>query len=338
MKKIILYAVLLMLGSPMSQASIYSLYDEGTSVVGSIEHTRARYEQTLLDVARLHNLGYHEIRLANPQVDTWIPGERQGIVLPKKFVLPVVDHDGIVLNIPEMRLYYFPEKTAGGPKTVITHPVGIGREGWATPYINTRIIQKTEKPAWHPPESIRAEYASQGRPLPKRVPPGPENPLGDFAMRLGLPSYLIHGTNRPHGVGMRVSSGCIRLYPEDIESLFRTVSLGTPVRIVNQPYKVGILDEVIYLQAHPFLDEDTDLFAGNLTSIVKMIIRLTDDHNYTVDWDRARQVIDQRNGIPVAIGMLTPAMEQPLYADTVQYKNVSGNAIELKLETGIRAE
>jgi len=338
MNKTVLHIIILIFGSPLCHAGIYTLDKEKESVIGSIEYTRARYEQTLLDIAREHDLGYHEIRLANPHVDTWIPGEQQEITLPKRFVLPVVQHTGIVLNIPEMRLYYFPGHSGQGPATVITHPVGIGREGWATPYINTKIIQKTEQPSWYPPESIRLEYASRGETLPERVPPGPENPLGDFALRLGLPSYLIHGTNRPHGVGMRVSSGCIRLYPEDIESLFRSVSLGTPVRIINQPYKVGIRGNVIFLQAHPFLQEDRELFAGNLTSVVKMIIRLTQDREYAVDWDMARRVIDQRNGIPVQIGMLLSPVQEPRYADAEKGKSMASNVLELKLETGINTD
>lgn len=278
-------------------------YARDHSVVGEVTYTYSTIEQTLPDIARIHDLGYNEIKRTNPDVDTWLPGERTKIILPKRFVLPVVPHDGIVVNIPEMRLYYFPPVGTGEKAKVITHPIGIGREGWSTPYVTTRIIQKKENPSWYPPDSIRAKYAAEGTILPDVVKPGPENPLGAFAMRLGLPAYLIHGTNRPYGVGMRVSSGCIRLYPEDIESLFSMVPMETRVRIVNQPYKVGVMGRDIFLEANPFLEEDAELFDGNLTSVVKMLVNLSDDvEEYDVDWELAKQVINERKGEPVRIG------------------------------------
>ena len=310
-----------------AQAESY-LVGERDSVVGKIDTTYSDREQTLPDIARLHDLGYGEIKRANPEVDTWIPGDRRRILLPKQFVLPEGPREGIVVNIPEMRLYYFPKAGAGGEKQVYTYPIGIGREGWATPYVTTRVIQKTEKPTWHPPESIREHYAEQGKILPERIPPGPENPLGEFAMRLGLPSYLIHGTNRPYGVGMRVSSGCIRLYPEDIESLFGMVGLDTPVRIVNQPYKVGVLGDMIYLEANPFLVEDTEAFDGNLTSVVKMLVNLSGEDRYVVDWELAKEVIDKREGIPVNIGWIEKAPGQAP-------QELVTHALDLKLETDL---
>ena len=148
-------------------------------------------------------------------------------MVPSQFVLPVAPRDGIVLNVPEMRLYYYLPKKKNQPREVITYPLGVGREGWNTPYITTNIVEKKASPNWYPP-------------LPEIVKAGPDNPLGDFAMRLGQRDYLIHGTNKPYGVGMRVSHGCIRLFPEDIEALFEKVALKTPVRIINQPYKIGV--------------------------------------------------------------------------------------------------
>ena len=312
------------------------------SVIGSVSETYSNQEQTLPDIARLHDLGYHEIKLANPEVDTWIPGDRQKIILPKYFVLPVAKQEGIIVNIPEMRLYYFPPAANGESRQVITHPIGIGREGWSTPYVNTKIIQKNKDPHWYPPQSVREHYALEGKILPKVVKPGPENPLGNFAMRLGLPAYLIHGTNRPYGVGMRVSSGCIRLYPEDIESLFSKITLGTKVNIVNQPYKVGILHEKIYLEANPFLDEDAELFDGNLTSVVKMLVNLSQENAYDIDWDLAKAVIDKRTGIPVEIGTLKSQFQLMTSVDTqdstdTQDESLSANtsALKLKLDTDI---
>ncbi|MGY8814445.1 MAG: L,D-transpeptidase family protein [Gammaproteobacteria bacterium] len=306
------------------------------SVVGSISFTYSTLEQTLPDIARVHDLGYYEIKRANPDVDTWLPGDNQKIVLPNQFVLPVVPHEGIVVNIPEMRLYYFPKPQKGKAQQVITYPIGIGREGWATPYVSTKIIQKKINPAWYPPDSVREHYAEEGTILPKIVEAGPDNPLGAFAMRLGLPAYLIHGTNKPYGVGMRVSSGCIRLYPEDIESLFGLVTLNTKVTIVNQPYKIGIQGDSIYLEANPFLDEDVEKFDGNLTSVVKMLVNLPEHMDYDVNWDLAKIIIDERKGIPIEIGKILLAENQ----DTLNDKQSAAmtNNIELKLETGIQIQ
>ncbi len=288
----------------------YTLKTPGDSMIGNLEEVRAEHEDTLPDIARANGLGFREIKLANPGVDTWLPGEGTEIVLPNLFVLPVTPHVGIVLNIPEMRLYYFPPQESDQVSEVITHPIGVGRLGWSTPYMNTRIIQKKTRPSWYPPESIRKEHAEQGDPLPKRVPPGPDNPLGNYAMRLGMPEYIIHGTNKPFGIGMRVSHGCIRLYPEDIKSLYQQVELRTPVRIVNQPYKVGSYNDRIYLEAHPFLEEDGEQFDGNLSIIVEMLIKITGDRDYQVDWSLAESVIAESNGIPVEIGRIIYRQQQ----------------------------
>ena len=292
--------------TPARATVSFILENPGDSLMGAVDNIHAEHEDTLPDIARANGLGFQEIKLANPGVDTWLPGEGTEIVLPNLYVLPGTPHEGIVLNIPEMRLYYFPPQETNQLSEVITHPVGVGRQGWSTPYMNTRIIQKKTRPSWYPPESIRKEHAEQGDPLPKRVPPGPKNPLGNYMMRLGMPEYIIHGTNKPFGIGMRVSHGCIRLYPEDIKSLYQQVSLRTPVRIVNQPYKVGKYNGRIYLEAHPYLEEDTELFEGNLTSVVEMLIKVTGKGGYQVDWGLAKSVIAESNGIPVEIGRIKP--------------------------------
>ena len=290
--------------APVRATVSYTLKNPGDSMVGVMETVQARHEDTLPDIARANGLGFREIKLANPGVDTWLPGQGTEIMLPTRYVLPGSPKVGIVLNIPEMRLYYYPPQDAGQASEVITHPIGVGRQGWATPYLDTRIIQKKTRPSWYPPESIRKEHAEMGDPLPKRVPPGPKNPLGNYMMRLGMPEYIIHGTNKPFGIGMRVSHGCIRLYPENIKSLYRQVKLNTPVRIVNQPYKVGRLEDKIYLEAHPYLEEDAEQFEGNLTSVVEMLIDITGERGYQVDWDLVKTVIAESNGIPVEIGQV----------------------------------
>ena len=290
--------------SPAWAAVSFTLKNSADSMVGALGKISARHEDTLPDIARANGLGFREIKLANPGVDTWLPGRGTEIMLPTQYILPGTPKVGIVLNIPEMRLYYYPPQDTGQASEVITHPIGVGRQGWATPYLDTRIIQKKTRPSWYPPESIRKEHAEMGDPLPKRVPPGPKNPLGNYMMRLGMPEYIIHGTNKPFGIGMRVSHGCIRLYPEDIKSLYQQVKLNTPVRIVNQPYKVGRLEDKIYLEAHPYLEEDTEQFEGNLTSVVEMLIDITGERGYQVDWELVKTVIAESNGIPVEIGMV----------------------------------
>jgi L,D-transpeptidase ErfK/SrfK len=228
----------------------------GVDVVGEVQVIRARHEDTFVDIARAYDLGFDELEQANPDVDPWLPGAGTRIILPTQFVLPDGPRTGIVLNIGVKRLFYFPVPAPGEPAVVVTHPVGIGREGWGTPVGLTRISSKVKDPVWVVPASIRKEHAEAGDPLPARVPAGPDNPLGHRALRLALPSYLIHGTNRPAGIGMRVSHGCIQLYPEDIETLFDQVAVGTPVRIVNQPQKLGWLRGNLYLEAHPPLEDD----------------------------------------------------------------------------------
>jgi L,D-transpeptidase ErfK/SrfK len=303
---------LVILGLMYSHFTLADIYDlKGTdSVIGQLNSTRAEFGETLLDIGRKNGFGYRDLKILNPDIDTWIPGENREIILPGQFIIPNVPRQGIVLNIPEMRLYYFPETKAGLVKQVITYPLGIGREGWSTPYMKTQIVQKTKSPSWYPPESIRKEHEEMGDPLPKIVKPGPGNPLGDYAMRLGARDYLIHGTNKPFGVGMRVSHGCIRLYPEDIEDLFQRVSVGTPVNIINQPYKIGELDGVIYLEVHPHLDEDNERFTQNsLTEVVKYIIATTEENRYEIDWDLVKKIVAEAQGVPVAIGIHTPGLQ-----------------------------
>ena len=288
------------------QAETYMLPPNGDDIVGGLQSTWAEFQDTLLDIARDHNQGYHEIRLANPTLDTWLPGEGKHVVLPSYYILPAAPREGIVLNIPEMRLYYYPKPKPGEPRVVITHPISVGRQNWSTPYTLTEVADKVENPAWYPPESIRAEHEADGDPLPKVVPPGPDNPLGAYALRLALPGYLIHGTNKPYGLGMRVSHGCIRLYPEDIERLFYQIDVGTPVRIVNQPYKVGWLGGQLYLEAHPYLTEDKEAFKNKLTPVVELIVSATKERSQEVDWDKVRLVRAESRGIPIPVGVEPP--------------------------------
>ncbi|MDH3986981.1 MAG: L,D-transpeptidase family protein [Gammaproteobacteria bacterium] len=273
----------------------------------------ARQQDTLSDIARRYDLGYEEIVAANPGVDPWLPGEGTQVVLPTQFVLPDAPREGLVLNLAAMRLFYYPGHAADEPPRVITHPIGIGREGWQTPQGTSHITEKIEQPAWTVPASIRREHAEKGDPLPPVVPPGPDNPLGEFAMRLSLPSYLIHGTNQPWGVGIRVSHGCVRLYPEDIASLFPEVPSGTRVTIVNQPYVAGWRNEQLYLEAHPPLAEDAKRWGKSLKPLQQAVATKAPGPD-AVNWDKAKKVADEARGIPVPVSPDSPDLAAILNA------------------------
>ena len=289
--------VLLLLGIATPAAALkFPLPPADVGVVGEVRRVQAQGDETLLDIGRRHGLGYEEMRLANPGVDIWLPGEGTEVVVPTRFVLPQAPREGVVLNVAEMRLYYYPEDG----NRVETYPVSIGRQDWSTPLGVTRITEKVRDPTWTPPQSIREEAAAEGRELPAVVAAGPNNPLGRFKMRLGLPGYLIHGTNRPWGVGMRVTHGCVRMYPEDIENLFERLPVGTPVRIVNQPVKAGWFAGMLYLESHPPLDEELGQ-AHPLASAVEVVADLLGPGRLRVDHERLRAVALERNGMPAPV-------------------------------------
>lgn len=226
------------------------------SVVGEPQVVFAGNSDTLSDLARTYGLGYDEIIAANPGVNPWLPGENTPVLLPTQFILPDVPRQGIVLNIASKRLFYFPAVPEGEKQVVKTYPIGIGRVGWETPLGTTTVVSKARDPSWYVPASVRREHAEKGDPLPSVVPPGPDNPLGHRVLQLEMPGYLIHGTNQPYGVGMRVSHGCVRLYPENIELLFELVEVGEQVAIVNEPYLVGTRNGELYFEAHAPLEDD----------------------------------------------------------------------------------
>lgn len=281
-------------------AQTFPLPAAGESVIGRIKVVSARYEDTLSDIARANHVGYEEIVRANPRVDPWLPGKGTRVIVPMRHILPDTPRQGLVLNLPEMRLYYYPRPRPGQTATVITFPVSIGRMDWSTPLGLTRVTAKIANPAWYPPVSVRAEHATDGDELPRKVAPGPDNPLGKYALQLAIPGYLIHGTNRPYGIGMRVTHGCVRLYPEDIERLFREVPVGTPMRIVNQPYKAGWRRGRLYFEAHPPLDE-TPTRQNNYTPAAHIVITATRTRSARVAWDLVMRYAVEARGIPLAI-------------------------------------
>src|SRR5215475_8624837 len=259
--------------TPYAWATVYDLPTDGSTVVGSDRHIKSTYQDTLLDIARRYSLGYEEIIRANPGVDMWLPGAGTDIVLPGRRILPPGPREGIVVNLPEHRLYYYPKTQGHERPVVITYPVSIGKMDWRTPLGETHVIAKIKHPAWYPPESVRKEHEQNDDPLPKMVPPGPDNPLGDFAMRLaaGGGSYMIHGTNNPTAVGMAVTHGCIRMYPEDVAAVFALVPVGTKVRLINEPVKVAWVNGQLFVEAHPPVDEEGQSVEPDLKLLSKML-------------------------------------------------------------------
>jgi L,D-transpeptidase ErfK/SrfK len=292
---------------------------ETQELVGETQVLFARFENTFSAIGRQYNLGYEEMRQANPGVDQWLPGEGTPIYLPTQSILPDAPRSGIVVNVPAMRLFFFStqkpkEPGAADVVKVSSHPIGIGVQGWATPFGEAKVTQKVKDPVWYVPASIRKEHAERGDPLPSVVPPGPDNPLGAYAMTLSLPSYLIHGTNKPAGVGMRSSHGCIRLYPEDIEALFPRVARGTEVRLVNQPILAGWHDGELYLEVHPPLAEEThDLVAEAEAALNRALARAgTAVAGVEIDRDALRKIVTEQRGIPFPVLKSSRSLDQYL--------------------------
>jgi len=272
-----------------------------TQVVGEINTVAAKHDDTLTDIARVHGLGYEEIVWANRKVDVWLSGEGATVVLPKSFILPGDVREGVVVNIAEYRLYHYYKRN--DQMMVSTFPISIGRMDWATPIGRWTVTAKQKDPAWYPPESIRQEHLDDGRGfLAKMVPAGPDNPLGRYAMRLSATGYLIHGTNKPVGVGMQVTHGCIRMYPEDIEWLFPQVPVNTPVQIMNQPYKFGWSGNDLYLEVHPPLEDDLSTREREMTALTEQYVLLTRERPARIDWQAVEDAYRRRDGIPVRVG------------------------------------
>jgi len=281
------------------------LIEPGQEVVGELQVMHAEYEDTFVEIARTYGLGYDELVAANPGVDPWLPGDGTPIVLPTRFVLPRAPREGVVLNIASKRLFYYPPPGDGDsdnePRVVETYPIGIGRAGWATPTGTTTVVSKARNPIWYVPKSVREEHRAAGDPLPKRVPPGPDNPLGAHVLALGIPGYLLHGTNKPAGVGMRVSHGCVRLFPENIEHLYRRVEIGTPVRIVNQPYLFGRLAGDLVFEAHAPLQEDERAWRTSLVPQARAGLVGQLDTVRSLDETRIERIAEEARGIPVSV-------------------------------------
>lgn len=279
----------------------FPLPPPGEDIIGQVQTITAKYEDTFADIATANDLGYLEMVAANPGVDPWLPGAGTEIVLPTRFILPPGPREGIVINLAEYRLYYYPK----GQGVVRTYPLGIGREGWGSPVAHTKIIAKTPNPTWTPPASIKAEHLADGDPLPNVVPAGPDNPLGPFKFTLGLPGYLIHGSNKQFGIGMRTSHGCFRMYNDNVLELASMVPVGTGVRILNDPFKFGVSAGKVYLEAHaPLTDEGDPAPVDHHTAMMTAFLKRNDlPSNLHMNWDMVRDVVAAQDGLPVEIAV-----------------------------------
>ena len=287
-----------------AHAEIFPLAPD-QDMIGEPGQTEAEQSDTLPDIARQYHLGFDEIIAANPGVDVWIPGAGTTVRLPTQHLLPAVPRTGIVVNLGDNRLYYF-RTDEDGNHVVESDPISIGKMDWKTPLGVTTIVMKVKNPTWYPPDSVRQTHLKEdGDILPPAVPPGPDNPLGEYALRLaiGRGTYLIHGTNKAVGVGMQITHGCIRLYPEDIEFLFNEVPVGMPVRIVNQRIKTGWVDGALYLEVHHPLDGVAAKDIEDLTRLTRAIVAATAERRVIIDWDTAERVFQEANGNPTRISV-----------------------------------
>ncbi|MBI1326620.1 MAG: L,D-transpeptidase family protein [Alphaproteobacteria bacterium] len=271
------------------------------NAIGEMETFRTKYEDTLVHIARKYKLGFVEMVAANPELDPWMPGSGSKVILPTKHLLPNGPRQGVVINLSEMRLYVYPK--SGGEPT--SYPIGIGRDGLATPIGSTTVVRKVDGPVWRPTERMRKEDPK----LPAEVPPGIENPMGSHALYLGWPTYAIHGTNKPYAIGRRVSSGCIRMYPEDIVEVYKLVPNGSKVTVIDQPVKVQWLGNDLYMEAHPtqehanMIEKNTGKPVYEVTEAeTSRITKAAGKDAEALDWRAVRKALLERKGYPVKIG------------------------------------
>jgi L,D-transpeptidase ErfK/SrfK len=269
----------------------YVLPTNGDNVVGFVTTAIAQHEDTMFDVGRRYGVGYEEVIAANPGIDPWLPGAGTEILIPT--------------NLPEHRLYYYPPGKPGEPRVVRTYPISTGKMDWKTPLGVTRIVAKQHLPNWYPPKSVLEEHEQRGDPLPRVVRPGPDNPLGEHAMRLGIPggAYLIHGTNRPTGVGMQVTHGCIRMYPEDIEELFGLVGVNTRVNLIDQTTKVGWQRGTLFVERHAPLEGTNDPAHDDPAEMTRLLGKASEGRSIALDWPGAERAFLQATGVPVPLSI-----------------------------------
>ena len=277
----------------------------GDDVIGRLAVIRLEKGDTLPDIARHFSLGINAISAANPGVDVWVPEAGERIMLPLSFILPDTPRKGIVVNLATMRLFQF--RVDDNSLVVSTYPVGVGTQERPTPRGQMHVARKATRPTWHVPASISKDHRKKGDPLPAEVPPGPQNPLGECALYLSKSGYLIHGTNKPASIGLNASNGCLRLYPENVKTLYDDTPVNTPVVIVNQPYLIGQRNGVLYMEAHAPLE---DSGAIELEKIYAKLRNFEKKSARTLDWKKVGEVQAEARGIPVPIFEMNPGSQK----------------------------
>jgi L,D-transpeptidase ErfK/SrfK len=288
---------------------------KGDDVIGRLAFISLEKGDTLPDIARHFSLGINGVCTANPGVDTWVPEAGERIMLPLSFILPDAPRKGIVINLAAMRLFQF--KGDGESLTVLTYPVGVGTEERPSPTGQMYVERKAVRPTWHVPASIANDHRKKGDPLPVAVPPGPENPLGEYALYLSKSTYLMHGTNKPASIGLRATNGCIRLYPEDVKKLYEDTPVKTPVSIVNQPYLIGQRKGVVYMSVH-LPPENLD--AVEFDKAYTKLRNIEKESGRTLDWSKVKKALAEARGIPVPIFEIRQGSEKGV-AETVEVKH-----------------
>ena len=269
---------------------------KGDDVIGRLAFISLEKGDTLPDIARHFSLGINEVSAANPGVDIWVPEAGERIMLPLSFILPDAARKGIVINLAAMRLFQF--KGDSESLAVLTYPVGVGTEERPSPTGQMYVERKATRPTWHVPASIAEDHRKKGDPLPAKVLPGPQNPLGEYALYLSKSTYLMHGTNKPASIGLRATNGCIRLYPEDVKKLYENTLVKTPVNIVDQPYLLGQRNGVVYMEVH---SPPEDLDAAEFDKIYAKLRNIEKETGRTLDWSKVKKVLAEARGIPVPI-------------------------------------
>lgn len=325
-----------LLTSPVNALS-FDLPEDGSTVVGTAHKIIPQGSNTLLDIARHYELGHHEITLANPKVDVWVPEVHDEVIIPTRFILPPKPWAGVVVNISQRRLFYFPKPAKGQKPQVITYPVSIGREGWSTPLGITKITGKHKDPAWWVPKSIKAEHQAAGEAnFPDYFPPGPNNPMGMLAVGLGFPGIFIHGTNKPWGLGMRTSHGCLHLYPENAVTFFDQIAVNEQVRVIDEPVLVGVDGrQLVMVHYEPVAEYGTSLqpmtrAAVALAPYLQSVVHppAGDSPRYDVDWDRVQQVVARFQSMPVPVSPASDSLQDILAAMTAEPYNEPPYGVE----------
>lgn len=286
----------------------FQLPGEDSNIVGYLQQATIGAGVNLGDFLYENRIGFFELIISNPKHQFDPPQAGSRYIIPTQFVLPAEPRRGIVINLPERRLYYYPPNQS----VVMTYAIGIGEDGTETPLVHTRVVEKRKDPIWIPVEKTKQREAQKGVILPPYIEPGPLNPLGDYALRLGLTEYSIHGTNDPYGVGLSISAGCIRLYPDDIKELFHQVQVGTPVAIVSEPIRIGYAQQTLYLEIQPRYPHERDYSAQRYNQAVELLNSTSAHHAIQIDWDKVKTVVQRARGYPEPIGQLLEPWNKPI--------------------------